>query len=131
MKLFSPVLSVALISRLSARTPLIKPGVIEPGWMTYDIANKRVHFELTAARSANNNGYNFNGYFQGDATIKVPANWQVSMTLINWDAYAPHSVLVTEPYLDDIPGELAREFSILNRAYNDYVFASESPLCLL
>jgi len=93
--------------------------------MVYDKQEKQVSFELVAAWNAKNNGYNFNGYFQDDVTIKVPSGWSVSMTLINLDANAPHSVLVSEPYTDDIPEELTGEFAVLSRAYTETLYANE------
>jgi len=93
--------------------------------MVYDKQEKQVSFELVAAWNAKNNGYNFNGYFQDDVTIKVPSDWIVSMTLINLDGNAPHSVLVSDPYTDDIPDELTGEFAVLSRAYTDTLYANE------
>ncbi len=115
------------MTTLAACMRAVKPSVFEPGWMTYDTTKKQVRFELIAAWNANNNGYNYNGYYQGDAVLIVPENWQVSITLINWDGNAPHSIIVTNPFTEDnIPDELTGEFSILKRAYTDSVYANES-----
>jgi len=126
-KCFKYTLFVFLLVINNACTQIIKPSIFEPSWMTYDEEKKQVYFELVAAWNANNNGYNFNGYFQDDVTITVPTDWSVGMTLINRDGTAPHSVLVTEPYMsDDIPDELTGEFAVLARAYTDEVYANES-----
>jgi len=111
----------------SACTQLTKPNVFEPSWMSYDAAKKQVHFELVAAWSANNNGYNFNGYIEDELSINVPPDWDVTMTLINLDGNAPHSIVMTEPYTDDdMPDELTGEFAIFERAYTDEAYANES-----
>jgi|GEM_PF-6178882 len=39
---------------------------------------------------------------------------------------APHSIVITEPYTDDIPDELTGEFTVLHRAYTDLVYANKS-----
>ncbi len=95
--------------------------------MHYDMNTKQVHFDLDAAWNANNNGYNYNGYYQDDMTLRVPAGWKVSITLTNLDAHAPHSIVLTEVFAtDDIPDELTGEFSSIKRAYTDSLFANES-----
>lgn len=95
--------------------------------MHYNLANKQVHFDLDAAWNANNNGYNYNGYYQDDMTLRVPTGWKISITLTNLDANAPHSIVLTEVFAtDDIPDELTGEFAIIKRAYTDSLFANES-----
>ncbi len=120
--------SIAIISllTLSACAQLVKPRIFEPSWMSYDEQKQQVSFQLVATWSANNNGYNYNGYYQDDITIQVPTDWLVSITLINRDGNAPHSIVLTEPYTDDIPDELTGEFAVLSRAYTDAVYANES-----
>jgi len=125
-RIFSYFLLPFLLATISACSSPIKPSVFEPSWMSYDKQKQQVNIELVAAWNANNNGYNFNGYFLDDITITVPAGWLVNMTLINLDANAAHSILITEPYTDDIPDELTGEFAVLHRAYTDSVYANES-----
>lgn len=126
-RFFSLVFFILIYATINACTSLFKTNPVEPNWMSYDEENKSVHFELVAAWNSNNNGYNYNGYFKGDVTIKVPADWLVSMTFINLDGSAPHSILVTNPYTtDDIPDELTGEFAVLSRAYTDSIFANET-----
>jgi len=111
---------------LSACSYVIKPNIFEPSWMSYDKTNKKLNLELVAAWSANNNGFNFNGYFQDSLTIHVPADWLVNVLLINLDGNAPHSIVVTEPYTaETIPEQLTGEFAVLNRAFTDSIFANE------
>ena len=114
---------------LSACSLVVKPSKFEPSWMTYNQAKKQVNFDIVSAWNANNNGYNFNGYYQGAIELKVPADWQVRITMTNLDANAPHSMILTDPFSeDDIPDELVGEFAIFNRAYIDTVFANESSI---
>jgi len=120
------ILFIFVVSTTSSCSSLIKPNVFEPSWISYNKEKKQVNIELVAAWNANNNGYNFNGYFQDDITITVPADWLVNMTLINLDGNAPHSIVITEPYTDDIPDELTGEFAVLHRAYTDSIYANES-----
>lgn len=94
--------------------------------MSYDKANKTLNLELVGAWNANNNGFNFNGYFQDSLTINAPADWLVNVLLINIDGNAPHSIVVTEPYTaETIPDQLTGEFAVLNRAFTDSIYANE------
>ncbi len=99
----------------------------EPSWMQYDQDKKQAHFELISAWNAKNNGYNFNGFYQDEIIISVPADWLINIKLINYDANAPHSIVVSEPYSqEDIPDELSGEFAVIKRAYTDELYANES-----
>jgi len=94
--------------------------------MTYSPTKKSVHFRLIAAKNANNNGYNYNGYYQGNVDLQVPVDWKVTITLVNQDANAVHSVILTRPFLlDDMPDELSGEFAVIARAYTDPIFSGE------
>ncbi len=111
---------------LSACTKTATPNLYEENFMHYDTSSKQVHFELIAAKNANNNGYNYNGYYQNAVTLKVPAGWIISITFINRDANAPHSIVLTPAFSqNDIPDEQTGEFAIINRAYTEVLHANE------
>ena len=96
-------------------------------WFTYDAVKKQVHFKLTSAENANNNGLNYNGYYQGNLCLKVPVNWSVNISLTNRDANATHDVILTKPFeIDNIPDELTGEFSVIKRAYIAPLFSNET-----
>lgn len=58
-----------------------------------DTKAKKVVFNVTAAASAANNGFNFNGYAKGKANFIVPAGWLVNFIFKNNQAL-PHSLAV-------------------------------------
>ena len=98
-----------------------------PDWVSYDATKKQVEFKLIAAKNANNNGFNYNGYYEGNITLKAPVGWQVQITLTNRDANATHDVILTEPFeQDDMPDSLTGEFSSIKRAYISPLFANET-----
>jgi len=120
MRNFSQLLIVILFFNLSACTYLVRAS--QDNGMTYSLTEKSVHFKLIAAKNANNNGYNYNGYYQGNVDLQVPVAWKVSITLVNQDANTVHSVILTEPFLLD---DMADEFAAISRAYTDPVFSGE------
>jgi len=96
-------------------------------WFSYDEAKKQVYFKLTSAENANNNGLNYNGYYQGNLTLKVPVNWLVNISLTNRDANATHDIILTKPFgMDNVPDELTGESSIIKRAYIAPLFSNET-----
>ena len=109
---------------------VLKSGLVNadvPHWVTYDRSKKQVSFKLVAAENANNNGLNYNGYYQGNLTLKVPVDWQVNITLTNRDANATHDVIVTKPFeIENIPDELTGESSTIRRAYVSPLFSNET-----
>lgn len=56
-----------------------------------DRATKTVNFDIIAAKTSNNNGFNFNGYSKGQLTITVPVNWHVKVNFSNDSSAIPHS----------------------------------------
>lgn len=56
-------------------------------------AQKKVVFEVTAAATAANSGFNFNGYAKGQANFVVPVGWLVNFIFKNNQAL-PHSLAV-------------------------------------
>ncbi|NOQ64242.1 MAG: hypothetical protein GQ582_07000 [Methyloprofundus sp.] len=106
---------------------LAKANELIPDWMSYDIEKKQVSYQLIAAKNANNNGYNYNGYYQGNITLIVPSEWLVNISLNNGDANAVHDIILTEPFADDdMPDELTGEFAALKRAYISPLYANET-----
>jgi sulfocyanin len=89
-----------------------------PSWMEVDAASKKVSFHFITAWSATNNGWNFNGYLEGGATVVVPVGWNVRITLYNQDGNYPHSMVVTKPYaLDEMPDKATRQEAAISRAF--------------
>jgi hypothetical protein len=58
--------------------------------MWISAARQEVVIKLVAAANAQNSGFNFNGYFKGQANFIVPAGWSVNWIFSN-DAALPHS----------------------------------------
>ena len=63
-----------------------------PSWMTVDEAGMTVTLEITAGQSADNNYWNFNGYYGGAGEIVVPAGYTVTINFQNNDPGMAHSV---------------------------------------
>ncbi len=104
--------------------------VTSPSWMKAEAAKKKVEFHFISGFNANNSGWNFNGYYEGAATIVVPVEWSVEMTLINQDANSPHSMVVTKPYApDEMPEKAGRGEAAIKRAFttgpNEGLFAGK------
>jgi sulfocyanin len=59
-------------------------------WMFDDPKTKTVTIVVTAAQTADNSGFNFDGYDKGKATFIVPAGWKVNWIFSN-KAALPHS----------------------------------------
>jgi hypothetical protein len=56
-------------------------------WLSYDAATNTVTFELIAGP------FTFNGYRNGEATLRVPADAKIVMNFVNKDG-TPHSAIV-------------------------------------
>jgi sulfocyanin len=79
-------------------TPAAPAAAVDSGtkvneFMSYDPAAKSVSLQLFAAHGSVNGGMNFNGASNGNATITVPAGWNVTWMFKNEDAI-PHSAIV-------------------------------------
>jgi hypothetical protein len=57
-------------------------------------AKKIVVIQAVAASTSANNGFNFDGYYNGQATFTVPEYWSVFIEYLN-KAALPHSVAIT------------------------------------
>ena len=68
----------------------------DPEFMRYDAEARRVELTMIAAYDQSNNGYNFNGGFNGSHHVTVPLAWRVAVTLVNRDVI-PHSFVVIRP----------------------------------
>lgn len=91
-----------------------------PSWMTVDAAKKTVAVDVVAGWNPDNGALNFNGYYQGDMTVVVPAGWTVKVAFTNHDGMLPHSLLVTKQFpKDDIPPEADNSKVAISKAYTD------------
>jgi sulfocyanin len=66
-----------------------------PDWMKVDKSDKTVTMDISAGESQANNGWNYNGYFNGDATIVVPEGYKVTINFHNKDQANPHSLAIS------------------------------------
>lgn len=97
-----------------------------PSFMHVDKETKTVSFDMVAGWDGCNNAYNYNGYYAGDVTLRVPDGWNVKVVLTNRDGNAPHNIIVTYPYSrDDMPDHLSSDAAVLRRAYTEDVYVGE------
>ena len=79
-----------------------------PTWIQTRSQAQLVIITLDAGLGDNNEGLNFNGYFNGDHRIVVPLGWTVIVRMKNADARVPHSALVTRVYRrEEMPERLS------------------------
>lgn len=71
-------------------------------FLAYRSADSIVDLKLWAGFGGVNGAWNFDGYYDGNATIVVPVNWQIKATFQNLDANVPHSVGIIAP-TDSVP----------------------------
>jgi sulfocyanin len=64
-------------------------------WMFDDPKTQTVTIVVTAAQTADNSGFNFDGYDKGKATFVVPAGWKVNWIFTN-KAALPHSAALIQ-----------------------------------
>lgn len=97
---------------------------LAPSWMTSDAGAKKIQMDVVAGFNPNNNNWNFNGYYEGSATVVVPEGWRVEIAFTTRDANYPHSlVVIDDPGSPDaLPEEAGREQVAISRAY------SKSPI---
>lgn len=68
-----------------------------PDWMTVNESDSTVTMEVVAAKTSDNmNGWNFNGYYGGNATIVVPQGYEITIEFQNDDQVNPHSLGIDE-----------------------------------
>lgn len=63
-----------------------------PAWMKVDQSAKLVSADIDAGKTAVNNHWNFNGYYNGNATIMVPAGYKIRIQFKNDDPAVAHSI---------------------------------------
>ena len=93
---------------------------VTPSWMTVDAGAQKVAMDVIAGFNPNNNNWNFNGYYEGSATVVVPEGWRVEIDFTTRDANYPHSlVVIDDPGSPDaFPEEAGREQVAISRAYS-------------
>ena len=69
-----------------------------PAWMKVDKAKKTVSLDIHAGKTPDNNHWNFNGYYKGNATITVPQGYKVNIKFTNDDPSLAHSIGVDSAY---------------------------------
>ncbi len=74
-----------------------------PDWMKVDNAAKTVTLDIAAGKTADNNHWNFNGYYKGDATITVPEGYKITINFKNDDPAMAHSLGVDSLYTNFPP----------------------------
>ena len=67
-------------------------GMDMPDWFTVDAATKTATIDIAAGSTDANNHWNFNGYYNGDATIIVPEGYTVTLNFKNDDPLNAHSI---------------------------------------
>ncbi len=116
--MFKKILTSPVLALLLLASPALADETIAPGWLKYDAARKTVELRVIAAYNGNNGSWNFNGYYEGGSTVVVPLGWTVKLTFENQDGKSAHSLLVTEPFEDDVmPRQAGRDYVAISRAY--------------
>ncbi len=88
-----------------------------PDWISVDEANETATLEVVAAETSENmNGWNFNGYYGGNATVVVPEGYEITINFENADQVNPHSLGI-----DDQVGDYPANFSEVTPAFEGAV----------
>jgi len=88
-----------------------------PSWM--QPGDGEVAFDVVAGWSSQNNGWNFNGYADGEITVVVPKGSKVKIDFVSQDGGYPHSLIV----IDDprpggsLPPQAGMDKAAFSRAY--------------
>lgn len=61
-------------------------------WFQIDEANQTVTLDVVAGSTTDNNSWNFNGFYNGNATVTVPEGYAVTINFSNQDPNMAHSV---------------------------------------
>jgi len=114
------MLASALIVAITAFSlPVQAAEEFVPSWMKSDVEAKTVDMDIISGFNGNSGALNFNGYYEGNATIVVPVGWKVKVAFRNQDGNIPHSMAITEPYaLDDFPLSIDPKVVAIKRAYS-------------
>jgi len=90
-----------------------------PSWMKVDAGAKSVQITLVAGWNNSNGALNYNGYYKGAITVRIPAGWRVDIKFSNHDGMLPHSVLATKAYGEgNIPQQAGSAEVAINKAYS-------------
>lgn len=112
------LISVALLGAVAFGAGAGVAAATGPKWIKWNPAKKTVELWIKAAYNGNNGSWNFNGYYEGRATIVVPTGARVLLHFVNPDGNYPHSVAITRPYgPDEMPDRLGRKQVAISRAY--------------
>ena len=111
---------ISVVVMLTAAGPVQAEERLAPSWMTIDAGAKNVAMDVVAGFNPNNSSWNFNGYYEGNATVVVPAGWSVRIALTNRDGDVPHSLVVIDDPggADELPLQAGREQTAIPRAYS-------------
>jgi outer membrane protein assembly factor BamB len=60
----------------------------------YKTSAKSVVFKMASGMAGKNNGFNYDGYYGGQATYEVPVGWNVTYEFSN-ESSVPHSMMLT------------------------------------
>jgi hypothetical protein len=96
-----PVPQLPAVTTSSAGVPQLPPltGYTQAGpYVWVNAAKKLVVFQILAAQTSVNNGFNFDGYYNGQATFTVPQYWSVTFEYKN-KAALPHSMAITSGHV--------------------------------
>lgn len=113
-----------LLPAAAAAQQAVAPQQIDPKWMTYDTATKRLTFELVAGLTPLNGALNFNGFRDGGLTLTVPVGWSVVMNFSNHDGMLSHSA---EVITDQLPVPVRSVEPAIPRAYTRDLEAGIPP----
>jgi sulfocyanin len=93
---------------------------LAPSWMSADAGGKGITMDVVAGFNPSNSSWNFNGYYEGNVTVVVPAGWSVRIALSNRDGDVAHSlVVIDDPGSPDaLPLQAGREQVAIPRAYS-------------
>ncbi len=79
-----------------AAEPAAEAAPAAADWFQIDEATQTVTLNLIAGSTTDNNSWNFNGFYNGNATVTVPEGYTVNVNFSNEDPNMAHSVGVDE-----------------------------------
>lgn len=88
-----------------------------PSWM--QPGDGEVAFDVIAGWSSQNNGWNFNGYADGEITVVVPKGAKVKIDFVSQDGNYPHSLIVIDDPRPEgnLPPQAGMGKAAFSRAY--------------
>jgi len=88
---------LASVLLLTLAPPVSAQQQIDPTWLTFDLTNRTVRFQLIAGLTGFNGALNFNGFRDGELTLVVPVGWKAELAFRNHDGMLSHSAEVIAP----------------------------------